>query len=137
MGLLPRRTERPRTWMMMQLIYGLAATWALLFGAVALTDRRAAPAAHALRIALGTQDPFAASLDAAAVALAVFSFLLVPAVTGAVVALALDEQLRRSRPLSIDDLDRLKQAMLEQGLAAAPTGTAVEEPPVGEARNRP
>jgi hypothetical protein len=80
--------------------------WAVLLAATAAFDTHPGPFGHALSIALGTVDPFEAEgADVPAVALAVFSWLLVPAVVGIAVSLLMDNRIKAARPGSLDDLE--------------------------------
>jgi len=52
-------------------------------------------AGKALEIAIGTISPFVTRADAVAVPLAMLSWLLIPALTGAIIAVIVDTELRR------------------------------------------
>jgi hypothetical protein len=66
-----------------------------LFAATALFAR---DAGKALEIAIGTLSPFASRADWPAVLLAIQGWLLVPALAGAVVALGLENALKKQQP---------------------------------------
>ncbi len=103
-GMWPNRAEDPPRWWAQTLGVGVAGVWLILFLITAVFDRVPGPPGHALSIALGTVDPFSAvGADVPAVALAVVSWLLVPAVVGTVAALLTERALRQSRPLAEAD----------------------------------
>jgi uncharacterized membrane protein len=121
--MLPDRVVYPVRWWITVLLTVALVVWGGLFLAVALLDHRPGGAGHALSIAIGTQDPFdSVGADVPAVALAVLSWLLIPAVIGAVVALVLDEQLLRSRVPRSEaelELDRLRSLGAAKAVEAA------------------
>lgn len=125
--MLPDRVVYPVQWWITVLLSAALVVWGGLFLAVAAFDHRPGGAGHALSIAIGIQDPFdSVGADVPAVALAVLSWLLIPAVIGAVVALVLDEQLLRSRVPQSEaerELDRLRTL----GTARKTAGTAGEK----------
>ncbi len=89
----------------------MSGLWLALLGATAIFSEVPGAWGEALSIAIGTTDPFEAKgADVPAVALAVVSWLLVPAVVGTVAALLTERAIRQSRPLSNDDIRRLSEA---------------------------
>jgi hypothetical protein len=115
--ILPDPVVYPSRWWVAVLLAVTLTIWGALFAAVTLFDDRDGSAGHALSIAIGTEDPFeSAGADGPAVVLATMSWLLVPAVIGAVVALVLAEELRRSRvtPEQAEaELEKLRKAGAE------------------------
>ncbi len=104
------RAEDPPRWWAQRLGLAVAGIWLALLIVTAACDDVSGSWGHALSIALGTVDPFSAKgADVPAVALAVVSWLLVPAIVGTVAALLTERALRQSRPLSNEDLQRLTE----------------------------
>jgi hypothetical protein len=102
----PDRAEDPSRWWAQTLGTGVLGTWITLFILTAVAESEDGSWGHALSIALGTADPFTAKgADVPGVALAVFSWLLVPAIVGTIAALLTANALRQSRPLSKHDLE--------------------------------
>src|SRR5688572_7752636 len=87
-------------------------------------------AGHALSIALGTEDPFASSgADVPSVPLAIVSWLLVPTLVGAAVALLVDEHLRAAAPFYPDPQADLDGIAHEGGLRRFPSRGGADEGP--------
>jgi hypothetical protein len=78
----------------------LLLTELMLFATTALF---AGDAGKALEIAIGTLSPFASRADWLAVPLAVLGWLLIPALAGAVVAVALENALKQRSDQQVED----------------------------------
>lgn len=122
---LPQRAENPGAWFALWISAGTFVIWGLLFLLTAAFDQSPGSIGHALSISLGTVDPFDAESNAGvsfAVALAITSWLLVPVLVGTVVALFIDYQLVRSRPLTKSDVDE-RFRILRNQLGMVPPGS--------------
>jgi hypothetical protein len=114
-----QRADDPPRWWAQTFALVVTFVWALLLALTAIFVHARGPVGFALDVALGTDDPFSAhGASVPAVALAVFSWLLVPAVVGTIVALLTQVLLTRARRLSMQDfqtaLDNSMREMKEE-----------------------
>jgi len=104
----------PIRWWAQTLIVVLGLIWTGLLLLTAAFVHAKGPVGVAFDVAIGTTDPFAShGADQEAVALAAFSWLLVPATVGTIAALVVQALLLRARPYSKDDwttqIDELRE----------------------------
>jgi hypothetical protein len=99
-----QKADDPTRWWAQTFALAVTIVWGILLTLTAIFVHAKGPVGVALDVALGTDDPFNAhGADVPAVALAVFSWLLVPAVVGTVVALLTQVLVLRARRLGMQD----------------------------------
>jgi hypothetical protein len=102
-----QKADDPPRWWAQTFALSVTLVWSLLLALTAIFVQARGPVGYALDVALGRDDPFSAHGAAVpAVALAVFSWLLVPAVVGTIVALLTQIVLLRARRLTMEDFQK-------------------------------
>ncbi|HWD44273.1 MAG TPA: hypothetical protein VHM23_11300 [Actinomycetota bacterium] len=104
----PYRWRRSQVGITRWLIDGGAALFLLDIALFLATAAWARDAGKALEIAIGTVSPFVSPADVVAVPLALLSWLLIPALTGAIIAVVLETKLPTE-----DQLDKQLDAIRE------------------------
>lgn len=118
-----QKADDPPRWWAQTFALAVTLVWGLLLALTAIFVQARGPVGFALDVALGSHDPFSAHGAALpAAALAVFSWLLVPAVIGTIVALLTQVVLLRARRLSMegfqkafdDSMNEMRQAVQQE-----------------------
>jgi hypothetical protein len=108
----PYRWQKSQVGITRWLVDGGAVLFLVDIALFLATAAWARDAGKALEIAIGTISPFVSPADVVAVPLAMLSWLLIPALTGAIIAVVLETGLKRYNPTE-EQLDKRLDAIRE------------------------